>query len=71
MENFTKCCKCHDPLDRVLMLKCGNIPKPHYFFKMFLLYSLALVKQIKYKVMMAKEGSSSIVNFKNHEILFF
>ena len=34
-----------------------------YFLKNLLLYSQALIRQTKYVVMMAKEGSTKIVNF--------
>ena len=34
-----------------------------YFLKNLLLYSQALIRQTKYEVMMAKEGSTKIVNF--------
>ena len=36
----------------------------HYFFNNCGLYSQALIIQTKYKVMMSKEGSTKIVNFK-------
>ena len=36
----------------------------HYFFNNCGLYSQALIIQTKYKVMMSKEGSAKIVNFK-------
>ena len=36
----------------------------HYFFNNCGLYSQAQIIQTKYKVMMSKEGSTKIVNFK-------
>ena len=35
----------------------------HYFFKNFLLYSQALIRQTKNVVMMTKEWSNKFVNF--------
>ena len=53
----------------VLVLRCGHISyivKIPYFFKNFLLYSQAQIRQIEgivMIVMMSKEGSTKIVNF--------
>ena len=52
----------------VLALGCGHIchiVKMHYFFNL-LLYSQALIRQTKCKVMMTKEGFTKIVNFMTY-----
>ena len=41
----------------------GHIAKLHYFFKNLLLYCQVLIRQIKYAVIMTKEGSTKIINF--------
>ena len=41
----------------------SHIAKLYYFFKNFLLYSQALIRQTKYVVMMTKEGFTIINNF--------
>ena len=51
----------------VLVLGCGHIShivKTHYFFKNLLIYSHAWIRQTTYKVMMTKERSTKIVNFR-------
>ena len=53
------------PRAGVLVLGRGHIShivKMHYFFKNFLHYFKALIRQTKYIVMMTKEGSTKIVN---------
>ena len=50
----------------VLVLWHGHISHivtMYYFFKNLLLYSQALIRPIKYIVMMTKEGSTKIVNY--------
>ena len=56
--------KFYDPRAEVFVLGRGHISyivKMHYFFKNLLLYSQALIRQTKYVVMMAKEGSTKSV----------
>ena len=65
-EGTTKIVNFMTPGPGVLVLGCGHkshIVKLHYFFKNFLLYSQAQIRQTKYVVMMTKEGSTKIVNF--------
>ena len=45
------------------MVIYGHIVKMHYFFKN-ILYSCASSRQTEYIVMMSKEASTKIVNFK-------
>ena len=64
----TKIVNIMTPRAGVLVLWRGHIPVSHkvkmrYFFKNLLLYSQALIRQTKYKVMMTKGGSTKIVNF--------
>ena len=50
----------------ILLLGSGHIShivKMHYSFQNLLLYSHALIRQTKYKIMMTKERSTKIVNF--------
>ena len=54
------------PWARVLVLWHGHrshILNLHYFFNNLLLYSQALIRQIKYAVMITKEGFTKIMNF--------
>ena len=63
-EESTKIVTFITPGAGVLVLGCGHIShimKMHYFFKNLLLYSQAVIRQTKYIVMIAKEGSTKIV----------
>ena len=65
-ERHTKIVNFMTPQAGVFVLGCGHIShivKMHYFFKNLLLYSQALIRQTKYKVMITTEGSTKIVNF--------
>ena len=66
-EGSTKIVTFMTPWAGVLVLGRGHIShivKMHYFFKSLLLYSQAYIRQTKYKVMMTKEGSDKIINFR-------
>ena len=65
-EGSTKIVHFMTPGAGVLVLGCGHIShieKMHYFFKNLLLNSQVLIRQIKYVVMMTREGYTKIVNF--------
>ena len=58
-ERSTKIVNFMTPGAGVLVLGCGHIShiaKVHYFFKIFLPYSQALIRQTNYAVIMTKEG---------------
>ena len=60
-EGSTKIVNFMTPGAGVLVQECGHkshIVKLHYFFKNFLFYSQALIRQTKYAVMMTKEAVS-------------
>ena len=64
-ERSTKIVNFMTPEAGVLVQERGHIShivKMHYFFKNLSLYSQACIRQIKYKVMMTKEGSIKFVN---------
>ena len=66
-EGSTKIVTFMTPGTEVLVLgraHISHIVKIHYFFKNLLLYSQAYIRKTKYIVIMTKEGSTKIVNFK-------
>ena len=64
-ECSTKIVNFMTPEAGVLVLVRGHLShmaNMHYFFKNLLLYSQALIRQTKSRVMMTNEGSTKIVN---------